>query len=321
MIRSARHPHLAPSVTPESYSQIPDYLQATAITLGVDGVSVTLLPDAGLRIGSLVISGRELLVRENGHPATWGIFPMAPWAGRMANATFTDLAGATHQFPPTWGDHAFHGRLYQSMANEQSVSGDGTSAVMYAPLDRAAGWPLNARAEVAAALSGNATAGALTITLTITAEVEQLVTAGWHPCFRRFLLDANLRSEVGTEGVLSFAPSGVLARDTAMPGLHLVDAVQPAVDGGVAAPGLGATWDDPFVGVTAPPQIAWGDAFTLTLTAGPAVTHWMAYDPDDALCVEPQVGPPDALHRGGAIHLKMGERLVVPLTLAWNTKI
>jgi hypothetical protein len=188
MIRSARHPHLAPSATPEKHPQIPDYLQATAITLGVDGVSVTLLPDAGLRVGSIVIGGRELLVRENGHPATWGIFPMAPWAGRIANATFTDLAGATHQFPPTWGDHAFHGRLYQCSANEQSISGDGTSAVMYAPLDHAAGWPLNARAEVSAELHGNAVAGALSITLTITAEVAQRVTAGWHPCFRRFLL-------------------------------------------------------------------------------------------------------------------------------------
>lgn len=321
MIRSARHPHLAPASTPEAHPQIPDYLQATAIKLGVDGVSVTLLPDAGLRVGSVVVAGRELLVRENGHPATWGIFPMAPWAGRMAHATFTDLAGTTHQFPPTWGDHAFHGRLYQCSANEQSVAGDGRSAVMYAPLDRAAGWPLNARAEVSAALSGNAAAGALTITLTITAEVEQHVTAGWHPCFRRFLLDANLRSEIGAEGVLSFAPTGVLARDTTMPGLHLVDAVQPAVDGGVAAPGAGATWDDPFVGVTTPPQISWGDDLTLTLTAGSAVTHWMVYDPDDALCVEPQVGPPDAFHRGGAIHLKAGERLSLPLTLEWTAKI
>jgi aldose 1-epimerase len=321
MIRSARHPHLAPSSEPEVHPQAPDYLQATAITLAVDGVSVTLLPDAGLRVGSLVVAGRELLVRENGHPATWGIFPMAPWAGRMANATFTDLAGVTHTFPPTWGDHAFHGRLYQSMANEQSVAGDGASAVMYVPLNSAAGWPLDARASVAAELSGNAAAGALTITLTVTAEVEQLVTAGWHPCFRRFLLDATSRSEVGTEGVLSFAPTGVLARDASMPGLHLVDAVQPAVDGGVAAPGSGATWDDPFVGVTTPPKIAWGDDLVLTLTAGPAVTHWMVYDPDDALCVEPQAGPPDAIHRGGAIKLQAGESLLVPLTLAWSTKI
>ena len=262
MIRSARHPHLAQSSEPETHLQIPDYLQATAITLGVDGVSVTLLPDAGLR-----------------------------------------------------------GRLYQSAANEQSVAGDGRSAEMYARLDGATGWPLNARTSVAAELSGNATAGALTITLTITAEVEQLVTAGWHPCFRRFLLNADRRSEVGTEGVLSFAPTGVLARDVAMPGLHLIDEVQPAVDGGVATPGSGATWDDPFVGVAAPPQITWGDALTLTLTAGPAVTHWMVYDPDDALCVEPQAGPPDALHRGGAIHLKAGERLSVPLTLAWSTNL
>jgi aldose 1-epimerase len=318
MIRSARHPHLAPSSAQEAYPQIPDYLEATAITLNSNGVSVTLLPDAGLRVGSIVIGGRELLVRENGHPATWGIFPMAPWAGRMANATFTDLTGTTHQFPPTWGDHAFHGRLYQCSANEQSVAGDGRSAVMYAPLDRAAGWPLNARAEVAAVLTGNATAGALTITLTIAAEVGQLVTAGWHPCFRRFLLDVTERRETGVEGVLAFAPTGVLARDAAMPGLHLVDSVQPAVDGGVAAPGSGATWDDPFVGVTTPPQITWGDDLVLTLTTGPAVTHWMVYDPDDALCVEPQAGPPDAFHRGGAIELKAGERLSVPLVLSWS---
>ena len=106
-----------------------------------------------------------------------------------------------------------------------------------------------------------------------------------------------------------------------MPGLHRVDVLHPAVDGGVAAPGSGATWDDPFVGVTTPPQIAWGDDLALTLTAGSAVTHWMVYDPDDALCVEPQAGPPDAFHRGGAIELQAGERLVVPLTLAWTAKI
>jgi len=47
----------------------------------------------------------------------------------------------------------------------------------------------------------------------------------------------------------------------------------------------------------------------------------MVYDPDDALCVEPQVGPPDAFNRGGAITLQAGERLVVPLTLAWSSKI
>ena len=101
----------------------------------------------------------------------------------------------------------------------------------------------------------------------------------------------------------------------------LVDEVRPAGDGGIAAAGTGATWDDPFVGVVTPPQIAWGDALTLTLTAGAAVTHWMVYDPDEALCVEPQVGPPDAFHRGGAVRLRAGERLSVPLTLSWRSKI
>lgn len=321
MIRSARHPHLAPSQTPEPYPQIPDYLQASAITLQREGVTVTLLPDAGLRVGSIVIGGRELLVRENGHPATWGIFPMAPWAGRMANATFVDHQGVAHQFPPTWGDHAFHGRLFLAAANEHSVAGSADAATMYAPLDRAAGWPLDARAEVSAVLRGTAAAGELTITLTVIAGVEQEVTIGWHPCFRRFTLDATERNERGEEGILTFAPTGVLARDPAAPGLHFTEVVLPAVDGGVAAPGTGASWDDPFVGVTTPPQIRWGNDLVMELDAGSDTTHWMVYDPEEALCVEPQIGPPDAFHRGGAVHLTAGEQIRLPLTLRWTSNL
>lgn len=321
MIRSARHPHLTPSQTPEPYPQIPDYLQASAITLQREGVTVTLLPDAGLRVGSIVIGGRELLVRENGHPATWGIFPMAPWAGRMANATFVDHQGVAHQFPPTWGDHAFHGRLFLATANEHSVAGSADAATMYAPLNSAAGWPLDARAEVSAVLRGTAAAGELTITLTVIAGVEQEVTIGWHPCFRRFALDATERNERGEEGILTFAPTGVLARDSAAPGLHLTEVVLPAVDGGVAAPGTGASWDDPFVGVTTPPQIRWGDGLAIELDAGSDATHWMVYDPEEALCVEPQIGPPDAFHRGGAVHLTAGEQIRLPLTLRWTSNL
>ena len=60
MIRSARHPHLAPSSIAERFPQIPDHLRATAIELRSDGVEVTLLPDAGLRVGSIVVGGREV---------------------------------------------------------------------------------------------------------------------------------------------------------------------------------------------------------------------------------------------------------------------
>lgn len=321
MISSARHPHLAPNSSPEPHPQIPHHLHESAITLKRDGVVVTLLPDAGLRVGSIVIAGRELLVRENGHPATWGIFPMAPWAGRLANASLVDRGGVAHHFPPTWGDHAFHGRLYLAEASERSVTGSGDAATMYAPLHSTAGWPFDARAEVSAALRGNAAAGELTITLTLVALVEQEVAIGWHPCFRRFVLDAAERIERGAEGLLTFAPSGVLARDPAMPGLHLAEVVQPAVDGGVATPGSGATWDDPFLGVTTPPRISWGEELTVELDAGSAATHWMVYDPDEALCVEPQIGPPDALHRGGAVLLGAGERVSLPLTLRWTSNL
>ena len=54
-------------------------------------------------------------------------------------------------------------------------------------------------------------------------------------------------------------------------------------------------WDDCFVVLAGPPTIRWPGALELTLSSD--VDHWVVYDePEDALCVEPWSGPPDALN-------------------------
>ncbi len=49
-------------------------------------VSVDL--DAGGRIASWVVGDLELLVGREADPMRWGLFPMAPWAGRVRDGRF-----------------------------------------------------------------------------------------------------------------------------------------------------------------------------------------------------------------------------------------
>ena len=70
--------------------------------------------------------------------------------------------------------------------------------------------------------------------------------------------------------------------------------------GRLVAPSAGP-WDDCFTGVASPPRLVWPDRFALEVAS--SCDHWVVYtEPEHAICVEPQTGPPDAveLRRGRA---------------------
>ena len=50
-------------------------------------------------------------------------------------------------------------------------------------------------------------------------------------------------------------------------------------------------WDDCFVGVADAPIVTWPDGLSIMVSSD--CDHWVVYEPDHALCVEPQSGPPD----------------------------
>ncbi|HWG92602.1 MAG TPA: hypothetical protein VNU66_00050, partial [Mycobacteriales bacterium] len=71
------------------------------------------------------------------------------------------------------------------------------------------------------------------------------------------------------------------------------------------------------LGVRSAPRLTWPGALALELDS--PVEHWVLFDErDEAVCLEPQTGPPDAVHLGRADVVPAGGELVLPLTLRWT---
>jgi aldose 1-epimerase len=74
-------------------------------------------------------------------------------------------------------------------------------------------------------------------------------------------------------------------------------------------------WDDCFTGVHEPPRLTFGGGPTVVLTS--SCDHWVVYDqPDHAVCVEPQSGPPDGFTLAPCV-VEPGAPLVHTMTLSW----
>ncbi len=244
------------------------------------GVRLVVSPTDGGRIARLSVHGTDLLVRGSGadHPMLWGSFPMIPWAGRVRHGRFT-FAGATYDLPLDLPPHAIHGTTY---TRPWSVEPDGSIVIELEPP-----WPFGGHARQRFDL----TATALTCTIEIHAGARAMpAQAGWHPWFRRpvrLLFAANARYELDDEGI----PTGRL------------EAVPPG------------PWDDCFTNLLGPPQLAWPDGPTVTISS--SCHDWVVYDrPDHALCVEPQTGPPDGFNLAPLV-VEPGSPLVATMTLRW----
>ena len=102
---------------------------------------------------------------------------------------------------------------------------------------------------------------------------------GWHPWF--------LRRIPGTPGELELdvEPGAMYARDAA--GIATGELVPPAPE----------PWDDCFTDLRRPPVLRWPGFLEMTIESD--CPDWVIYtSPPDALCVEPQTAPPNALNDG-----------------------
>lgn len=234
------------------------------ITLTAGDAEVTVLPGHGGRIGGLRIGGTELLRQGD----RYGCFPMVPWCGRVREGRFRDGA-AVHQVPLNAPPHAIHGTARDGAWRTARVSG--TEAVI--TYDLVDPWPYSGRVTQVVALGEDA--------LTLTTAVETYETSfpaqiGWHPWFRRSLggqdvrigFDAAWQEERGADHL----PTG------------------KRLD-----PGPGP-WDDCFgmpggVDVT----LTWPGELELRVASR---EEWVViYDEQpEAVCVEPQTGPPNGLN-------------------------
>lgn len=241
----------------------------------------------GGRLASLRIGGLDILVPETERPTRWGSFPMIPWCGRMPHGHL-DFDGVGYDFPITSPPHANHGRTHLQAWTQIDDATIGTALVDP--------WPFGGTATQRFDLADNS--------LTVTAEVratEHVMPAmiGWHPWFRRQL-------GRGGDAQLSFDATSIYAVDDEdTPTGELID----------VPPG---PWDACFVGLTSDPVVEWPGALRLTLSS--TFDHWVIFtEPEHALCVEPQSGPPNQFNLDPRV-LQPGESLTGSMMLSWNVQ-
>jgi aldose 1-epimerase len=238
--------------------------------LRADDGRLTVDADAGGRFASLEIDGQELLVTHGDGPIWWGCYPMAPFAGRISHGRLT-FRGATHRLATNLPPHAIHGTVFERPWGV--VSSDAARVVL--ATDLGPGWPFPGRVTQSVELA----ADGLDAELTLEADALMPAWLGWHPWFRRRIGDAQV--------ALGFEAARMYARGAdGMPTGELV-------------PPTAGPWDDAFGGVARPPRLTWPGFLRLEIDS--SAGFWVVYDERvDAMCVEPQTAPPDAVNLAAA---------------------
>lgn len=253
------------------------------IELHAGDVTATISPSDGGRVASLTVGATDLLVRGSSadHPSMWGSFPMAPYAGRVRDAGFV-WEGRTVRLAPTAPPHAIHGTAFTTAWD---ILDDGLDHVeLSCPLT----WPLGGTAHQHLQLTPHALVCVLSV---VAGDRPMPAVIGWHPWFVRPPRD-RIRFRAMYERGPDHLPVGGLVAPSPRP------------------------WDDCFVEPLEPLVLDHGP---VVVTVSSDADHWVVYDePAHAICIEPQSGPPDAFHIGGAAVLGPGELLQRTMTISWT---
>ncbi|MEX2292982.1 MAG: hypothetical protein WD691_04280 [Acidimicrobiales bacterium] len=265
-------------------------------TLTAGPASLRVDREHGGRISSLTVHGHELLVQpEDGratNPLLYGCYPMVPFAGRIRDGRFR-WGGATHELIRNLDDHAIHGTLLDQRWRIEHAA-DGYLRLRSALEPH---WPFPGWAIQEILLSANR----LVLRMEVhSGELPFPATAGWHPWFRRHLTDGDSELTVDVDAKRWY-PRG----DDGLP----LGPLEPLPDHG--------PWDDCFTDITWPVTLTWPGALEVTMHS--TCDHVVIYDePDHAICVEPQTGPPDAVNLDLARLVRRYDPLVLEAALTWH---
>jgi aldose 1-epimerase len=244
----------------------------TFITLTAGPAQVIIDLQAGARIASWNVHGLELLEQRttDNHPFGWGSYAMVPFAGRIRNAKLA-FDGKTYDLPANMGDHAIHGIGFDRPWTLLSA----TNTMAIVGLRFSEPWPFAGTVTHLFQLSNDR----LIQQMSVSPSVDQPVTIGWHPWFRRQLEQGSaLQLDVGMSNAQKWI------RDAS------------GIPTGKLGPVGDRPWDDSFRGVGSI-GLRWPGALSMDVTHD--CSDVVIYDPEHAICVEPQSGPPNAANMPG----------------------
>lgn len=268
--------------------------QPDLVTLGDGLLRVVVDRIDGGRLASLTWDGVELLRRrtsERVNPVWYGCYPMAPFAGRIGHGRFA-FDGIDYELETNDPPHALHGNVF-ARAWEYLGADDGVHAFEIATDER---WPFPAHVRSTVAV----TESSVTLGLSVASDVRQPAWVGWHPWWVRRVHRAGM--PVGSELQIHNAARTMLERVNALPT-------------GARVPVPPGPWDDAFTDLDGPMVLTWPDALRVEMTSD--APWWVIYsEQPDAICVEPQTAPPDAIRLGLAPTVTPGSP--VTLTTTWT---
>jgi galactose mutarotase-like enzyme len=186
--------------------------------------------------------------------------------------------------------HAIHG----TARDQPWHVAEATATVAVLDLALSAPWPFGGRVVSRVELTPNA----LDLRLEVHATDHPMpVACGWHPWWNRHLgvgeaLEVELHADVMYRRDAEGIPTGELGEITPPP------------------------WDDCFAGLGSPAAVLrWPQALSVTMeTDCPCLVVYT--QPERAVCVEPESGPPDAFNLDPAV-VEPGPPLVVTTTWRW----
>lgn len=243
------------------------------LVLSQGGHEIRIDLDAGARATSWRIGGVEVLTRVGEDPVEHGMYPMAPWAGRV-RGNEVRWKDSVHPLPVSYGPWALHGTCLAQRARVVEVEEGAARSRVTARLEEHPAWPWPMAVDVTWDLGTDD----LRTSISVHALKQEFpAVVGWHPWFRR-CLDGS-----------STAQWGALATERLVRG----DDHLPTGDrvGFLAGDG---PFDDALVVPDGRGWIAWPGGPTIEIDS--TATWFVVYDErPDAVCIEPQSGPPDGL--------------------------
>jgi galactose mutarotase-like enzyme len=282
------------------------------IVLAAGEDQAVIAPEQGARIASLVANRCERLVTQaasDGSPSGWGIFLMAPWAGRVADAVIP-FRGKQYPVRQNLGPHGIHGVVFDKAWEIRRATE--SSCETMAIFDEAE-WPFGGRIIQRITLEP----GRLHLRADIEAGDEPMpLSMGWHPWFRR-PAEADLRIALAADHILVTTEDLIPTGETIS-----VEGETDLSDG----PLLGTRrLDTVYVDPARHALVRWPD-LSLTIELPEPFTTFVVYTPQGAACVEPQTAWPNApalAYHGvpgtGLQILEAGESFTASTSLAWES--
>lgn len=271
------------------------------LTAGDDRVVVD--EHIGGRLVSLVAGGAERLVEPVDDPFSWGVFPMIPWAGRVAGARIEQL---DVELEANHGAHAMHGVTYDEAWKIDRVA---TNAVELLCTLSTARWPMGGLAAQRITLARER----LELEIQVQADDRAMpVAVGWHPWFRRPAkgdITVTVNSPSVLETTADLIPTGAVRKVNRKLDLR----------GGTK---LGRRrLDHAYVDVSEPARVRWPDLeLRIELPASPSTV--VVHTPERGVCVEPQTAWPDPFarpDRSGVAQLAPHEILSAITRWTWRS--